>query len=151
MSALPGRFDPSLLGSALISAAKDGVDRFGNPIPSLTSSASRGATGNVSAGGGGGASTNNYSGAPAASSAGAGAGSTSGSGSGSATAPSSETATTQQQQQQQTAASQVAEGNSGSTTNSNDNNLSILGKFFRRDLGGFGGRFGRGGDDGAAS
>ncbi|OJJ47834.1 hypothetical protein ASPZODRAFT_131425 [Penicilliopsis zonata CBS 506.65] len=30
-SNLPTRFDPSILGSAIISAAKDGVDRFGNP------------------------------------------------------------------------------------------------------------------------
>lgn len=31
LPSLPGRFDPSLLGSALMTAARDGVDRFGTP------------------------------------------------------------------------------------------------------------------------
>ncbi|MCJ1482334.1 Vacuolar protein sorting-associated protein 53 [Schaereria dolodes] len=31
-SNLPGRFDPATLGSALMTAARDGVDRFGTPV-----------------------------------------------------------------------------------------------------------------------
>lgn len=108
-STLPGRFDPALLGSAIISAAKDGVDRF--PL-----SAS-----NV--GGVGGAST-------------------SGSGPASPAPPSLSS-------QRATADNGLVEGSGGTTstgTNLNEN-LKNLGKFFRRDLGGFGSRFGRGGDD----
>lgn len=86
-SNLPTRFDPSMLGSALISAAKDGVDRFGTPA----------ATGGASS-----AATTPTSPAPLG----------------------------------QTPAN--AEGSS----NLNEN-LKNIGKFFRRDLGGFGGRFGR--------
>lgn len=47
--------------------------------------------------------------------------------------------------------SQGAEG-SGSSSSGNENlNLKNIGKFFRRDLGGFGGRFGRSGDEGGGS
>ncbi|KAI9784149.1 MAG: Vacuolar protein sorting-associated protein 53 [Geoglossum umbratile] len=79
---LQGRFDPSILGSAIMSAARDGVDRLGTPA--LTSSN-----------------------AP--------------SGTESPSQPSETTATT--------------------TTNLNEN-LRNIGKFFRRDMGSFGGRFG---------
>ncbi|KAI9931620.1 Vacuolar protein sorting-associated protein 53 [Aspergillus wentii] len=96
-SNLPTRFDPTMLGSAIISAAKDGVDRFGNP------------------------------------SLGSGPASTSG-----ATSPASGTAGL---------GSNAQSGESSSSGNLNEN-LKNIGKFFRRDLGGFGGRFGRGGEDG---
>ena len=47
--------------------------------------------------------------------------------------------------------SQGVEG-SGSSSSGNENlNLKNIGKFFRRDLGGFGGRFGRSGDEGGGS
>ncbi|KAI9372802.1 Vps53-like protein [Aspergillus egyptiacus] len=105
-SATPSsRFDASMFGSALISAAKDGVDRLGTPMSSAT------APGNhTSAGAGGSLSA---FGTPAATPGPAGQ-----------------------------PPSQV--GDVGSNLNEN---LKNIGKFFRRDLG-FGGRFGRGGDDG---
>ncbi|KAL5365602.1 Vps53-like protein [Aspergillus floccosus] len=94
---LPTRFDPSMLGSALISAAKDGVDRFGTP-----------------AGTGGG--IGSASGTPVSSTPG----------------PLGQT--------------QGASADVGSNLNEN---LKNIGKFFRRDLGGFGGRFGRSDHDGS--
>ena len=100
------RFDPSMLGSAIISAAKDGVDRFGNPIGNLGGSAG---------------------GAPAISVSGA-----------------SSPAPAQQQQGQ----AQHQAGESSPSVNLNEN-LKNIGKFFRRDLGGFGGRFGRSTEDGS--
>lgn len=113
-SNLPTRFDPSMLGSALISAAKDGVDRFGTPIGNATSSAA-GVVGSGSA-----AIANTA-----------------------ASTSSSTTPAPMSQGQNQTSES------SGNTTSGNLNeNLKNIGKFFRRDLGGFGGRFGRSGDDG---
>ncbi|KAI9866515.1 MAG: Vacuolar protein sorting-associated protein 53 [Trichoglossum hirsutum] len=78
---LQGRFDPSTLGSAIMSAARDGVDRLGTP--GLTSS----------------------------------------------NAPSGTESP-----------SQVGEA-ATATTNLNEN-LRNIGKFFRRDMGSFGGRFG---------
>ncbi|KAE8362403.1 Vps53-like protein [Aspergillus caelatus] len=100
-SNLPTRFDPSMLGSAIISAAKDGVDRFGTPMSS---------TGNPGAGGApGSTSTTPISPGPFA--------------------------------QLQSTAENATAGNL-------NENLKNIGKFFRRDLGGFGGRFGRSGDDG---
>lgn len=112
---MPSRFDATMLGSAIISAAKDGVDRFGNP--SLSTLGSTGVTG-IS----GGVSSNS------------GMGGTSGASS--PAAPSS----TQQSAHAHTPSESTAAGNL-------NENLKNIGKFFRRDLGGFGGRFGRGSDD----
>ncbi|KAL2798194.1 Vps53-like protein [Aspergillus keveii] len=100
-SNLPSRFDASTLGSALISAARDGVDRLGTPMSSSTTPI------NPTAGG-----------------------------AGTSVSPVTTPGPSVQTQ------SQV--GDVGSNLNEN---LKNLGKFFRRDLG-FGGRFGRGGDDG---
>ncbi|KAJ5219326.1 uncharacterized protein N7498_001425 [Penicillium cinerascens] len=107
---MPSRFDASMLGSAIISAAKDGVDRFGNP--SLSSGVA-GITG----------STSNNSLARDSS-------------------PSSPAPGTSAQQisHTHTPSESTAAGNL-------NENLKNIGKFFRRDLGGFGGRFGRGSDD----
>jgi hypothetical protein len=79
---LQGRFDPSILGSAIMSAARDGVDKLSTPA--LTSS----------------------------------------------NAPSGTESP-----------SQVGETTMNAATNLNEN-LRNIGKFFRRDVGGFGGRFG---------
>jgi hypothetical protein len=100
-SNLPSRFDASTLGSALFSAARDGVDRLGTPMSSSATPVN-----------------------PTASSA------------GTSVSPVTTPGPSVQTQ------SQV--GDVGSNLNEN---LKNLGKFFRRDLG-FGGRFGRGGDDG---
>ncbi|GAA88654.1 GARP complex subunit Vps53 [Aspergillus luchuensis IFO 4308] len=101
------RFDPTMLGSAIISAAKDGVDRFGTPMSSVN-------TTNLTPGGG--------------------------AISGALTSPASTPGPLGQTQTQ---------GGESTTAAGNLNeNLKNIGKFFRRDLGGFGGRFGRGGDDG---
>ncbi|KAE8352077.1 Vps53-like protein [Aspergillus coremiiformis] len=100
-SNLPARFDASILGSAIMSAAKDGVDRFGTPMSSTT---------NPGAGGG----------------------------------PTTTTTTPVSPgpfAQLQSTAENATSGNL-------NENLKNIGKFFRRDLGGFGGRFGRSGDDG---
>ncbi|KAE8147627.1 mRNA export factor mex67 [Aspergillus avenaceus] len=95
-SNLPTRFDASMLGSALISAAKDGVDRFGTPAATNPSTGGPGSTTPVSPG--------------------------------------------------PFAQLQSTPGESSAAVNLNEN-LKNIGKFFRRDLGGFGGRFGRSGDD----
>ncbi|KAK1145915.1 Vacuolar protein sorting-associated protein 53 [Aspergillus melleus] len=116
-SNLPTRFDPSMLGSALISAAKDGVDRFGTPIGNA-SSAAAGVVG---------------SGSAALANTAASASMAPGGGGGGPSGPGQNT--------------QPSES-SGSTSGNLNENLKNIGKFFRRDLGGFGGRFGRGGDDG---
>ncbi|MCJ1397027.1 Vacuolar protein sorting-associated protein 53 [Xylographa trunciseda] len=92
---LQGRFDPSTFGSAIMTAARDGVDRFGSPA---------------------------LGGSPAA-------------GSRSVSPP---------------PGNSVPNGDSGITPGGNVNqNLRNIGKFFKRDLGGLGGRFGgnRGGED----
>jgi hypothetical protein len=123
-SNLPGRFDPSMLGSAIISAAKDGVDRFGNQ--SLA-----GALGASSAGTAGGAGGGAISPNPSGTASPAGVLSPAG------------------QQGQRT-----TDDNASTTTTAGTNlneNLKNIGKFFRRDLGGFGGRFGRGGGGGGGS
>ena len=101
------RFDPTTLGSAIISAAKDGVDRFGNP--NLSTTTAGGGPGTVSSSG----ALSPTGGGTPGSAPGQAGGSTDG-------------------------------GTSSSTTgNLNENlNLKSIGKFFRRDLGGFGGRFG---------
>ncbi|KAJ5630041.1 hypothetical protein N7528_003698 [Penicillium herquei] len=101
-SAMPSRFDASMLGSAIISAAKDGVDRFGNPVAGITS--------NVGVAGISGSSS------PAPPSVG-------------------QPLNLMQSPTESSAAANLNE------------NLKNIGKFFRRDLGGFGGRFGRGADD----
>lgn len=101
---MPSRFDPTMLGSAIISAAKDGVDRFGTPVSGIT-----------------GGNNTGMGGTPGISSP----------------AP-------------PMSAQQPAHAHSPSdfsaATNLNEN-LKNIGKFFRRDLGGFGGRFGLGNDD----
>lgn len=101
------RFDASTLGSALISAARDGVDRLG---------------------------TGGLGGSGAAFNASGAAGTESGSGTpmpGSGTSPAAR-----------------GDGSDGGSAAGNLNeNLKNIGKFFRRDLGGFGGRFGLGGDE----
>ncbi|THC93914.1 hypothetical protein EYZ11_006596 [Aspergillus tanneri] len=99
-SNLPTRFDASMLGSAIISAAKDGVDRFGTPA-------------NTSTTGPGSVSTS--------------------------TTPSTASGPVSQT---------LSQGGESSTSGNLNENLKNIGKFFRRDLGGFGGRFGRSGDDG---
>ncbi|KAJ5440294.1 hypothetical protein N7491_002700 [Penicillium cf. griseofulvum] len=109
---MPSRFDASMLGSAIMSAAKDGVDRFGNPSLSTLSA---GATGTAT-------STS---------------GVTSPSG---ALSPSLASSTIQ--------SNPMHTPTESSTGNLNEN-LKNIGKFFRRDLGGFGGRFGRSTEDGA--
>lgn len=97
-SASTSRFDPSILGSVIISAAKDGVDRFGTP-------------------------SNGSAGGPAPSSSSGALSPSGGDGSN--------------------------EGYSYAGNLNENLNLKNIGKFFRRDLGGFGGRFsGRGGEDG---
>ncbi|PYH96404.1 hypothetical protein BO71DRAFT_439621 [Aspergillus ellipticus CBS 707.79] len=105
-STLPTRFDPSMLGSAIISAAKDGVDRFGTPMGSSNLAPPGGAISGASA------------------------------------SPSSSTPGPLGLGQVQ-----AQSGESTSSAGNLNENLKNIGKFFRRDLGGFGGRFGRGGDD----
>ncbi|KAL1954986.1 hypothetical protein VTO42DRAFT_393 [Malbranchea cinnamomea] len=102
------RFDASVLGSALISAARDGVDRLGT--------GSLGGSGTAT--GAGGIATSEpatVTGTPPL-----GSGSTGARGDGS---------------------------DVSSTTANLNENLKNIGKFFRRDLGGFGGRFSRSGDE----
>ncbi|KAK2799129.1 Vacuolar protein sorting-associated protein 53 [Onygenales sp. PD_10] len=115
-----GRFDASSLGSALISAARDGVDRLGTP--GLGTLAGAGVAGG--AGMAPGSAPQSAVGTPAV---GSGTGGGVGSGGG---------------------AGQLEGGGLGAT-NLNEN-LKNIGKFFRRDLGGLGGRFGRGADEGGA-
>jgi len=87
LASLPGRFDPSSLGSAFLTAAKDGVERFGTPTLGNSNAGSR-------------------------------------------------------------SVSPPPNGNAGETASGNVNqNLKNLGKFFKRDLGGFSGRFGKAADD----
>jgi hypothetical protein len=102
---LPSRFDASMLGSAIISAAKDGVDRFGNPSLSSGVAGITGTTSNSSVARDSGASSP----APVTSA--------------------------QQSSHTHTPSESTAAGNL-------NENLKNIGKFFRRDLGGFGGRFG---------
>ncbi|KAJ5086057.1 GARP complex subunit Vps53 [Penicillium argentinense] len=109
---MPSRFDASMLGSAIISAAKDGVDRFGNP--SLGTLGSTGVSGGATSNTGMGGTSGSSSPAPPSSS--------------------------QQTGHAHTPSESTAAGNL-------NENLKNIGKFFRRDLGGFGGRFGRGTDD----
>ncbi|KAK2747533.1 Vacuolar protein sorting-associated protein 53 [Myotisia sp. PD_48] len=110
-STLPGRFDASTLGSALISAALDGVDRLGTP--------GLGALGGSNVAGGSGVGARVVSG--------------SGHQSGAGTPLSTNTG------------GEAAEGGTSAAANLNEN-LKNIGKFFRRDLSGLGGRFGRGED-----
>jgi hypothetical protein len=102
------RFDASTLGSALISAAREGVDRIGT-------TATTGTTG-TGAGLASGSSTQSGSGTPTI-----GLGGSNG--------------------------FRVEAPDSGSAAANLNENLKNIGKFFRRDLGGFGGRFGRSGDE----
>ena len=130
-SHLPARFDPSTLGSAIITAARDGVDRIGSASHSPTP------TPGINAGGSSSLEPRLASPPPqplssdpvlsgrramspdSASAAAAASGTASASGAG-----------------------------AGATGNLNEN-LRNIGKFFRRDLGGFGGRFGGGGGGGS--
>lgn len=99
-SSLPGRFDPSTFGNAIMMAARDGVDRFGTP-----------ALGSMSS-----------------------------------TPTDSRMASPPPQQRRA-----MSPDGSGQTQTGNLNeNLRNIGRFFKRDMGGFGGRFGsaRGTEDG---
>ncbi|KAJ5170162.1 uncharacterized protein N7500_002945 [Penicillium coprophilum] len=109
---MPSRFDASMLGSAIMSAAKDGVDRFGNPSLSTLGA---GATGTAT--------------------------STPGVTSPSGTLSPSLASSTLQ-------SNHIHTPTESATGNLNEN-LKNIGKFFRRDLGGFGNRFGRSTEDGA--
>lgn len=100
---LQARFDPATFGSAIMSAARDGVDRLGSPVIGASSSA------NTSSGAVTPAQLN-----PATST----------------TATTTTTTTTTS-----------TEGIGGTAGNLNEN-LRNIGKFFKRDMGGFGGRFG---------
>ncbi|KAJ5157031.1 uncharacterized protein N7482_008131 [Penicillium canariense] len=116
-ASMPSRFDASMLGSAIMSAAKDGVDRFGNPsLGALGASGVPGMTNTPP-------STSGFAGTTGAPSP----------------APST---SVQQASHAHTSSETTAAGNL-------NENLKNIGKFFRRDLGGFGGRFGRGADDAA--
>ena len=97
-SNLPGRFDPSVFGNAIMTAARDGVDRFGTP---------------------------NLGGTPSHTPSGA------------VSPPPQQ----QQQYQQQVSGASETPVVAAGTTNLNEN-LRNIGKFFKRDIGGFGGRFG---------
>jgi len=92
-SNLPGRFDPTTFGNAIMTAARDGVDRFGTPALGTSSNT------------------------PA---------------------------------RVMSPPPQGGEGTLITTPGNLNENLRNIGKFFKRDIGGFGGRFGggRGGDDG---
>ena len=101
--------------SAIMSAAKDGVDRFGNPSLSTLGAGVSGSTGTATSA----------------------SGVTSPSG---ALSPSLTSSTLQ--------SNSIHTPTESATGNLNEN-LKNIGKFFRRDLGGFGGRFGRSTEDGA--
>lgn len=92
-SNLPGRFDPATFGNAIMTAARDGVDRFGTPALGTSSNT-----------------------------------------------PS----------RVMSPPPQGGESTPTTTPGNLNENLRNIGKFFKRDMGGFGGRFGggRGGDDG---
>jgi hypothetical protein len=122
-STLQSRFDASTLGSALISAARDGVDRLGTPALGTLGSAGAALTAGVSAGGmATGSAPQSGSGTPTL---------------GLGTAPG----------QRGNGIEATTSTTTITATNLNEN-LKSIGKFFRRDLGGFSGRFGRG-DDGS--
>lgn len=91
-SNLPGRFDPSLLGSAIMTAARDGVDRFGTP-----------ALGSMSS-----------------------------------TPADSRMASPPPQQRRAMSPDRLGQVHAGNL----NENLKNIGRFFKRDMGGFGGRFG---------
>ena len=92
---LPTRFDPSTFGTALMTAARDGVDRFGSPALGVSASG---------------------------------------------TAAGSRTTSPPPALQGHNG---EGTGNLGAGTSTNVNqNLKNIGKFFKRDLSGFGGRFG---------
>lgn len=97
-SNLPTRFDPSTFGSAIMNAARDGVDRLGTPNLGTTPSQTP---------------------------------------SGAMSPP------TQQQSAASRASFELPTPGAMGTTNLNEN-LRNIGKFFKRDIGGFGGRFGSG-------
>ena len=105
-SSLPARFDPSNFGNALLTAARDGVDRFG---------------GGSSGGGGGGGS-----------SAGSGVGT-----------PSESRLMSPPPPANRRALSPNPNAEASASTGNLNENLRNIGKFFKRDIGGFGGRFGR--------
>jgi vacuolar protein sorting-associated protein 53 len=109
----PGRFDPTMLGSAIISAAKDGVERF--PLGS-----------GVTTGAGNPLSSSHTGSGP--------------------TSPGPGLAG--QRVTSETFEASNAATPASATTQLNEN-LKNIGKFFRRDLGGFGGRFGRSAEDSA--
>ena len=118
LPALQTRFDPSTFGSALMSVARDGVDRLGTPaLPGGSSSNSTPPLNMVSPSAGPRPPPANLTGGIGSAAGGTTTGTTAGGSGG---------------------------GDGNSTTNLNEN-LRNIGKFFRRDMSGFGGRFGGGG------
>ena len=162
---LPARFDPTTLGSAIMTAARDGVDRIGSGAVSSLPSGSA----SISTSGAGGAGTgtpdyhHNTTGSTSTIPAIVGTGSAPGdfrmtsppppqfpSFGGGARAmspdPTSASATPRSYTNPGIATPGTATSTSTTTAAGNLNeNLRNIGKFFRRDLGGFGGRFGSGG------
>ncbi|KAL9125577.1 MAG: hypothetical protein Q9217_005242 [Psora testacea] len=90
---LPGRFDPTMFGSAIMTAARDGVDRLGTPALSSSNSA---------------------------------------------TPAGSRIASPPPPQNRRALSPDI-----NTATGNLNENLRSIGKFFKRDVGGFGGRFGR--------
>ncbi|KAI9813123.1 MAG: Vacuolar protein sorting-associated protein 53 [Pycnora praestabilis] len=121
---IQGRFDPSTFGSAIMSAARDGVDRFGSPALGASSANLIGPNHNVNVNVNVNNNNNNNTHTPSGTMSPPQGGSGAGGGTveGSATASTAATA---------------------ATANLNEN-LRNIGKFFRRDMGSFGGRFGSG-------
>lgn len=121
---LPVRFDPTQFGTALMNAARDAGDRFGSPHLNVVGGGV-GAGGGVSGGMGGTPASSSRATSPPASLAGAGA-----------AAAASGSAAVGRSSEDDRAPAGLNE------------NLKSIGKFFRRDVGGFGG-FGRR-EDGSA-
>lgn len=133
------RFDPSTLGSAIVSAAREGVDRLG--VSSASSSPSLGSAGFLLL-----PNSNTPSNATTAGNAAAGTSSSStltpavlgGTTAPAAAAAAAATATDLPSTMTTTT----------TTTNPLNENLRNIGRFFKRDLSGLGGRFGGGGGGG---
>lgn len=92
-ASLPGRFDPATFGSAIMTAARDGVDRLGTPALGSSS-----------------------------------------------TTPAESRMASPPPPQQRRAMS--PDGSTPAQTGNLNENLKNIGRFFKRDIGGFGGRFG---------
>ena len=129
---LPGRFDPSTFGNAIMTAARDGVDRFGSGSPNNPAIHQNGTdtttTTNTTAAAAIAAAASRAMSPPPVPASGAGGGG--GGGAGSSTFSASQGLSTQM-------------NGEGSSVNQN---LKNIGKFFKRDLGGLGTRFAGGKD-----